>query len=199
MSTFTISIRGPRHFAVKAGVASLVGLLLGGALTGCGSGQNSAGTAAGPDAVDGATTSPWAAPANVTERVAAAGLDLGPMGMAEHYHPHLRVVVDGDDIPVPPGLGVDPATGAMSAVHTHEGDGTIHVEASTVGETFTLGQLFTLWGVDLTRTQIGGMTAAAGETVAVTNNGVAVAGDPTDLRLQPDQKIVVRLRSPASR
>ena len=176
-----------------------MGLLLGGVLTGCGYGQNSAGPAASPDEVDAATRSPWAAPANVAEKVAVAGLDLGPMGMAEHYHPHLRVIIDGDDIPVPPDLGVDPASGAMSAVHTHEGDGTIHVEASTVGETFTLGQVFTLWGVDLTRTEIGAMTASPGETVAITSNGVEVAGDPTDLRLQPDQKIVVRLRSLASR
>lgn len=87
----------------------------------------------------------------------------------------------------------------MSAVHSHEGDGTIHIEASTVGETFTLGQLFTQWGVDLTSTQIGEIRAAAGDQVAVTSNGVKVMDDPNDLRLEPDQKIVVRVRSSASR
>lgn len=96
------------------------------------------------------------------------------------------------DVGVPPNIGVDPATGAMSALHTHEADGTIHIEASTVGETFTLGQVFTQWGVDLTPTQIGGMK---GETVTVTSNGERVMGDPNDLRLEPDQKIVVRLRA----
>lgn len=102
-------------------------------------------------------------------------------------------------MPVPPNIGVDPASGAMSEVHTHEADGTIHIEASTAGEKFTLGQVFTQWGVNLTSTQIGGIRAAAGYAVAVTSNGVKVKGDPNDLRLQPDQKIVVRLRSPASR
>jgi hypothetical protein len=86
----------------------------------------------------------------VAARVAAAGLDLGPMGMAEHYHPQLRVIVNGTAVPVPGNVGVDPSTGAMSALHTDEPDGTRHIEADTAGEVFTLGQLFTQWGVQLT-------------------------------------------------
>lgn len=139
-----------------------------------------------PDAV---SLPPWPAPGDVAARVAAAGLDLGAMGTAEHYHPHLSITIDGKPVPVPPNIGVDPSTGAMSAVHTHEGDGTIHIEAHTVGEKFTLGQLFTQWGVALTPTQVGGVTAKAGEKVTVTSNGTPVAGDPADLRLEPDQQI----------
>lgn len=178
------------------GVAVVVGLLLGAALAGCGSGSDPAGQPASrPDGADTVGPGPWDAPGNVAERVALAGLDLGPMGTAEHYHPRLRVVIDGEDVPVPPHLGVDPATGTMSAVHTHESDGTIHVEASTVDQLLTLGQLFTLWGVDLSPTRIGGMTAATGERVTVTSNGVRVSEDPNDLRLRPGQEIVVRLRT----
>lgn len=40
---------------------------------------------------------------------------------------------------MPPNIGVDPSAGAMLAVHTHKGDGTIHIKADTVGEVFTLG------------------------------------------------------------
>ena len=83
--------------------------------------------------------------------------------------------------------------GAMSAVHTHEGDGTIHIEADTTGEVFTLGQVFTQWGVKLTSTQIGGVRARAGQDVTVTSNGQPVTGDPKDLRLEPEQQIVVEL------
>lgn len=136
---------------------------------------------------------PWPAPADVPSRVAAAGLDLGPMGTAEHYHPRLVITVHGRQVPVPPHIGVDPTTGAMSAVHTHEGDGTIHVEAHTVGEEFTLGQLFTQWGVALSPTQIGGVRAKDGEKVAVTSNGTLVPGAPADLRLEPDQQIELTL------
>lgn len=137
---------------------------------------------------------PWPAPTDVPDRVAAAGLDLGPMGTADHYHPHLRITIDGTPVPVPPNIGVDPNTGAMSAVHTHEGDGTIHIEADTVGEEFTLGQLFTQWGVALTPTRIGGVRVKGGETVRMTSNGAAVPGDPAELRLEPDQKIELVIR-----
>lgn len=137
---------------------------------------------------------PWPAPTDdVAARVDAAGLDLGPMGTAEHYHPQLRIVVDGKSVQVPANIGVDSSTGAMSALHTHETDGTIHIEADTVGEEFTLGQVFTEWGVALSSTQIGGAMAKAGEKVSLTSNGSPVAGDPGDLRLEPDQKIVLRL------
>lgn len=54
------------------------------------------------------------------------------MGTADHYHPHLRIIINGNEVPVPANIGVDPATGAMSALHTHETDGTIHIEADTV-------------------------------------------------------------------
>lgn len=136
---------------------------------------------------------PWPAPTDVTSRVAAAGLDLGPMGMAEHYHPRLRIIVNGSEVPVPANIGVNPATGAMSALHTHEPDGTIHIEADKAGEVFTLGQLFTEWGVKLTATQIGGVQVADNKKVALTSNGTAVDGDPAQLRLEPDQQIVLQL------
>ena len=140
------------------------------------------------------TMPPWPAPSDVAAHVAAAGLDLGPMGTAEHYHPHLRIVLDGVEVPIPPNVGVDPTTGAMSALHTHEGDGTIHIEADSVGEVFTLGQFFTQWGVALTPDEIGGVRAEPGQRVEVTSNGNKVTGDPADLRLEPDQKIVLTLR-----
>lgn len=115
------------------------------------------------------------------------------MGTAEHYHPKLEIIIDGEQVQVPANIGVDPTTGAMSALHTHETDGTIHIEADSVGEVFTLGQLFTQWGVKLTTTEIGGVTAGAGDTVKITSNGKPVTGAPGDLRLEPDQKIVLRL------
>ena len=176
------------------------------ALTGCGHGADPASgppnarpatprhaseDPATPSSSGSAGQPPWAAPTDVPRRVAAAGLDLGPMGMAAHYHSELRVFVNGSEMPVAPSIGVDPSTGAMSAVHTHEGDGTIHVEAVTQGEVFTLGQLFTQWGVRLTSTQVGGVHAKPGRKVIVTSNGTPVAGDPNQLRLRPEQQISV--------
>jgi hypothetical protein len=146
-----------------------------------------------PVVLDGRSLPPWPAPVDVAGRVAAAGLDLGPMGMAEHYHPQLRIIIAGTEVLVPGNIGVDPATGAMSALHTHEPDGTVHIEADTAGEVFTLGQLFTQWGIKLTSTQVGGVRAKNGQKVTLTSNGAPVTGDPANLRLQPEQKIVLEL------
>lgn len=143
--------------------------------------------------LDGTSMPPWAAPSDVPARVASAGLDMGPMGMVEHYHPQLRITINGTEISVPANIGVDPATGAMSALHTHEEDGTIHIEADKSGEVFTLGQLFTQWGVKLTPTQIGGVQAKPGQHVTVTSDGTPVAGNPVNLRLKPEQEIELRL------
>ena len=178
-----------RGSARRVAATTVVGVALFGLLMGCGSDAADGGSAE----LDGTSMPPWRAPTDVPARVASAGLDLGPMGMAEHYHPQLEIIINGQQVPVPGNIGVDPSTGAMSAVHTHEADGTIHIEAGADGELFTLGQLFTQWGVKLTTTQLGGVKADPGEKVTVTSNGSAVAGDPMDLRLEPEQKIVVQL------
>jgi len=47
--------------------------------------------------------------------------------------------------------------------------------------------------VKLTPTQIGGVQAKDGQKVMVTSNGAPVAGNPINVRLQPDQKIELRL------
>jgi hypothetical protein len=134
---------------------------------------------------------PWPLPVDVQANVEAAGLDLGPMGMAEHYHPELRLVINGEDVPVPAGVGIDPATGAMSALHTHTSDGVLHVEADEAGQTFTLGQLFTQWGVPLTRSAVSGMRGQ----VEVTVNGDPFDGDPVKLALAPNQEVVLSLNT----
>ena len=178
--------------------ALISGLLLG-LLLGCGSDPADDATAGQGDNSGGSVDSdpnsmpPWPAPTDVPARVASAGLDLGPMGMAEHYHPQLRIIIDGKDVPISANIGVDPTSGAMSAVHTHETDGTIHIEADSAGETFTLGQLFAQWGVTLTPTQVGGVKAKDGRQLIVTSNEMPVTGDPRDLRLERGQKIVVRV------
>lgn len=186
------SIPGLRRAAAVAAIVVLAGWLGGCTAAAPQPPDADRGTAGVPE-LDGSSRPPWPAPTDVPARVAAAGLDLGPMGTAEHYHPTLRIIIGGQQVPVAANIGVDPQTGAMSAVHTHEGDGTIHIEADRAGEVFTLGQLFTQWGLKLTATQIGGVLAPAGQRVTITSNGEPVDGDPAQLRLQPDQQIVVEV------
>lgn len=134
---------------------------------------------------------PWAAPVDVPSRAKAAGLSLGPMGTAEHYHVQLDVIVNGSRVPVAANIGVDPSTGMMSGLHTHTPDGIVHIEASRRGQPFTLGQLFTEWNVRLTPTQVGALKVAENDTLTAYVNGRKVAGNPASIRLAPRQQITL--------
>lgn len=199
MSTFNPHFNSLRQAVRRLAVSSVLGTALLVTVAGCGNDSNDGSSSpsgqpsAGDVGSDGSAMPPWPAPTDVPAHVKAAGLDLGPMGMAEHYHPQVQVIIGGQQVLVPANIGVDPATGAMSAVHTHTDDGTIHIEAATTGEAFTLGQLFIQWGVKLTSTQIGGVKAKAGETVKLSSDGTPVPGDPANLRLEPDQAIILTL------
>lgn len=142
-----------------------------------------------------AAAPPWSLPADVPARVKAAGLDLGMMGTADHYHAHLDVIADGKPVQVLEGIGLDPANGAMSGLHTHSADGVIHVEASAKGQPFTLGQLFTQWNVRLTPDQIGSMRAGSGKSLKAFVNGKEVKGNPAMIRLAARQQIALMFGS----
>lgn len=134
---------------------------------------------------------PWVLPTDVPKRVGLAGLNLGRMGTAEHYHVHLDVIVDGKSVGVPANIGVNPNNGSMSAVHTHTADGIVHIEAGTKGQPFTLGQLFTQWNVRLSTTRVGSFAAGGGNSLNVFVNGKPVTGDPALIRLAERQEIAI--------
>jgi hypothetical protein len=134
---------------------------------------------------------PWPTPPNITDRVAAAGLSLGPMGTAQHFHVHLDVSVNGRTVPVAANIGVDPPTGMMSGLHTHDTSGIVHVEAAHDEERFTLGQLFSEWDVHLSRTQIGGLSTSGHRTLIAYVEGVKRVGDPARIVLRDRQEIAL--------
>lgn len=138
-----------------------------------------------------ASAPPWSLPADVPARVEAAGLNLGPMGTADHYHAHLDVIVDGEPVPVPTNVGIDPGSGQMSAVHTHSPDGIIHVEAETKGQPFTIGQLFTQWDVRLTADQMGSLRTVDDKSLRAYVDGKEVNGNPAMIRLADHQQIAL--------
>lgn len=111
------------------------------------------------------------------------------MGTAEHYHAHLDVLVNGQAVPVPPNIGVDPSSGLMTGLHTHTPDGVVHIEAARTGQPFTLGQLFTEWNVRLAATQLGGLAVSGNNTLTLYVNGSKVSANPATLRLEPRQQI----------
>lgn len=81
---------------------------------------------------------------------------------AVHWHPHLTIVIDGIEQPIPVGIGVTIGKRVdthlsgmgMSPTHTHESDGTIHLEnnnPSSKPATTTLGYFFYVWEKQLTK------------------------------------------------
>ena len=94
--------------------------------------------------------------ADAPERAARAGLRPGD---GPHVHPKLNVVVRDATIQVPGEMGIGAAHAPM---HTHESDGTIHVEGAEEG---TLGQFMALWGVAFGRDRLGPFRSGGGERV----------------------------------
>ncbi|HKW60794.1 MAG TPA: hypothetical protein VJR46_13675 [Candidatus Dormibacteraeota bacterium] len=121
---------------------------------------------------------------------------------ARHIHVHLTVFLDGSEVTVPAGIGVGKpwgynppgfiATGGCFAwIHTHDATGVVHIFTEE-GRTFTLGQLFEVWGRPL------GAGHALGYTgpLAVLTGGRAFTGDPRSLALTPYEDIVLELGTP---
>lgn len=189
--------RGWKILGVIVGVAVAAALTL--AVATAQRAQKAPATAAGLakfSGVGAVAPPPWSPPEDSKTRVAQAGLRLGQMGTAEHYHAHLNLVVDGRPVQVPPGIGIDPSTGEMSALHTHTPDGVLHIEAGTKGQPFTLGQLFTEWNVKLTADQVGSLNVTKHKQLVLYVNGKRRTEDPALLRLEPDQQIALAYGTP---
>ncbi len=122
-----------------------------------------------------------------------------------HIHAHLTVFVRGRARQVPAGIGIAPphqveATprGAFVAgapcftwLHTHAADGIIHTE-SPVKRTYTLGELFDIWGQPLGREHVG---PARGHVTALFN-GRVFTGSPRAIPLLAHAQIQLDVGRP---
>lgn len=140
---------------------------------------------------------PWPANAGLLRaRLDVLGLPaLRREGTALHVHEHLDVFVHGRRVAVPAGIGIDTTQGFISPLHTHDASGVVHVESPDV-RTFTLGELFGVWGVRLTRRCLGGYCATGADRLRVYADGRELTGDPGVLPLAPQAEIVVAFGTP---
>jgi hypothetical protein len=145
------------------------------------------------------TKPPWSPPAAVdggarsADYVTAAGLPWGQEELDVHYHAHLDVIVDGESVDVPAGIGFVAENGrvkGLSALHTHDPGGVIHIE-SAVDEDFLLGQFFVEWGVRFTKDCLGPYCAGDAKELAVFVDGERYDGDPTRVVFADDQEVAV--------
>jgi hypothetical protein len=125
--------------------------------------------------------------------------------LAFHIHAHLAIFVNGRQKQVPYGIGIGPplrgqnfaagpfvSQGSCFAwMHTHAGDGIIHEEAP-IKLHFTLGQFFAVWGIKLSKTQVG---PAHGKVTALVN-GKVFSGDPRSIPLADHSLIQLDVGTP---
>lgn len=93
------------------------------------------------------------------------------MATEYHIHPELSIIIDDVPVVIPQNLGVD-ATG-MTAIHTHDEKGVIHVE-SPVKKDFTLGDFFAVWNKDFSSSKLINMSVDKDSEIVVTVNGEQV-------------------------
>ncbi|GAC1382403.1 MAG: hypothetical protein NVSMB43_23370 [Pseudarthrobacter sp.] len=185
----------------RLAIALTVSALIAGA-TACGApaqtapSQPAASPATVPASAAPAGAGGWALdPAGGAARIKAAGLDiLNAEGNAEHYHAHLDVFVDGKPITVPAEIGFSFSGGGqpngISALHTHDTTGIIHIEAPTPGLTYTLGQVLREWGV-LDGTDASGAPHGGTEGWTAYVNGAKQDGAVTDVVLKAHDEVVL--------
>ena len=108
--------------------------------------------------------------------------------LAEHIHPDLTIIIDGQNLPIPTGIGLGP--NGNLPIHTHDSSGFLHVE-STATLPFRLRDFFTIWGQPFSKTGVLGHVADRSHKVTMT-----VDGRPShafgSLLLQDRQDIVIQ-------
>jgi len=115
-------------------------------------------------------------------------------GAVFHIHQHLAIFDHGKAVLVPSDIGRPVAAGCLYWLHTHTNDGIIHVE-SPAFKTFTLGQLFDIWGQPLTATNVAGVKVPKGQ-IRVYVNGAQYKGDPRKIELAQHTDIAIEAGSP---
>ncbi|MGH2945287.1 MAG: hypothetical protein ACRDPC_03315 [Solirubrobacteraceae bacterium] len=109
--------------------------------------------------------------AGIEQRRVAAGVStMAAPSANEHTHPRLAVWANGQRVPVPADIGIDPRNdpGQMAGLHTHDDSGTIHTEGQADA---TLGQFFAVWGVPFSEDRLGPYRAGNGGVVQLWVDG----------------------------
>jgi hypothetical protein len=96
---------------------------------------------------------------------------LGTEALFLHIHPHLSIVINGKNVTIPGGIGIENAipegssnwgevygggsSSCFEPVHTHDASGLIHIESPT-NQNYTLGDFFNIWNQTYTYALVNG-------------------------------------------
>jgi hypothetical protein len=163
---------------------------------------------------------PWNAPSDPLAATAAAGLQPETHEtLTHHVHAHLDVFVNGKQLVVPAGIGIDIsnpgvnkgqspdgsaayggirecAQPCISPLHTHDDTGVLHTESASAVPN-RLGQFFAEWGVKLDGACVGGYCLPA-DSVLIFVDGKRFDSDPTTIELTDHKEIAIVIGSPPS-
>ena len=117
-------------------------------------------------------------------------------GAAQHIHSQLQMFDHGRVVKVPAQIGIPKIGTCLYWLHTHTADGIIHVESPVKHRTFTLGEFFDIWGMDLNRSQADGLHAPPGQTLQIWVNGKPYNGDPNHIILRDREEIIMQVGPP---
>ena len=135
--------------------------------------------------------------------------------LVTHTHAHLDVLVDGHQVVVPAGIGIDihAPTGiessispdgtsndyfvtacdapCLSPLHTHDASGILHTESRNLDQSpYTLGQFFTEWGIRLDDSCVGEF-CAPNTSIVVYLDGKRHDGNPAEIKLKSKLEIAI--------
>ena len=125
-----------------------------------------------------------------------------------HIHAHVTLFQNGTQVAVPIAIGLmhpvyssggniaqmpssPPPGTCFYHIHTHDRSGIIHLENPTT-TTFTLGELFDIWGEPLTSSNIAGVS---GPTLFYVGNSL-FSGDPKTIVLTSHEQITLEVGGP---
>ena len=122
------------------------------------------------------------------------------VGGPGHHHVHLSIFNNGQQIAIPRGIGMkNPDHNnfiyhqtCLYFLHTHDETGIIHMEPKVGNGSFTLGNVFDIWGEPLNATSVAGFTGP--QLVIV--NGQTYTGDPNQIQLAPFMQITIEVGTP---
>lgn len=119
-------------------------------------------------------------------------------GAVEHVHVSLQLYDRGRAVGVPANIGIPQTAGCLYWIHTHSGDGFIHIE-SPIKRAFDLGEFFDIWGPDLSWTKAASVTAPHGQRLSIWIDGKPWHGsNPRVITLRDRETIVIQYGPPFS-
>jgi hypothetical protein len=101
---------------------------------------------------------------------------------------HLDVLANGARVTIPARIGVLPT--CRYWLSTSRSDGVVEI-ASPVRRTFTLGDLFDIWGAPLGRDRVLTFRTGSRRPLRIYVDGRRVTGDPRTVRLAPRREIAL--------